>query len=53
MFVEGQKVKIVRGENKGKRGIITLANDQWGWYNIRTNKGVELKVVPSNVIQSR
>lgn len=53
MYVVGQKVRVVRGENTGARGIITVEHDQWGWYCIRTNKGRDLLVVPFNVIEAR
>lgn len=53
MYGVGAKVRIVRGENKGKRGIVTYDANQWGWCNIKTNKGIELKVVPYNVIEGR
>lgn len=54
MFLVGQKVKF--GQNygpKSKQGIITYAADQFGWYNIRDNKGHEHKVVPFNQIENR
>lgn len=53
MYVIGQKVKIVRGVNKGKRGIITYAGMDGAWYNIRTNKGKDIKLQFENTIKSR
>lgn len=53
MYVVGQKVRVVRGENAGARGVVTVEHDQWGWCCIRTDRGRDLRVVPFNVIEAR
>lgn len=53
MFRVGQKVRIVRGEQKGKRGIVTYVGFDGGWISMRTNKGKDIPFVFENQVQSR
>lgn len=50
MFRIGTKVKVPK---LGKRGIITYVGMDASWYNIKTNKGLELKLIPFNMVESR
>lgn len=48
MFRVGDKVRY-----GSKRGVVTHAGIDGGWYSIRTTKGEVIKLIPFNGLQPR